>query len=95
VSTPIVAPEQFAAPVLREPAPEQPVAPEPPSAALAPAAAAVDLEALMMGVVADKTGYPAEMLGAHMDLEADLGIDSIKRVEIWRPSASAPPGCPR
>jgi malonyl CoA-acyl carrier protein transacylase len=42
----------------------------------------VDLEALMMTIVAEKTGYPKEMLGTHMELEADLGIDSIKRVEI-------------
>jgi acyl carrier protein len=33
-------------------------------------------------VVSDKTGYPQEMLGMEMDLEADLSIDSIKRVEI-------------
>ncbi|WP_410965976.1 phosphopantetheine-binding protein, partial [Salmonella sp. SAL4438] len=36
----------------------------------------------MMAVVADKTGYPVEMLELSMDMEADLGIDSIKRVEI-------------
>ena len=36
----------------------------------------------MLDVVADKTGYPAEMLDLTMDMEADLGIDSIKRVEI-------------
>ena len=34
-------------------------------------------------VVADKTGYPADMLEPAMALEADLGIDSIKRVEIF------------
>ncbi|NWG32617.1 MAG: SDR family NAD(P)-dependent oxidoreductase, partial [Rhodocyclaceae bacterium] len=28
------------------------------------------------------TGYPAEMLGLDVNIEADLGIDSIKRVEI-------------
>ncbi len=33
-------------------------------------------------MVSDKTGYPAESLGLDMDLESDLGIDSIKRVEI-------------
>ena len=33
-------------------------------------------------VVADKTGYPTEAIGTDLDLEADLGIDSIKRVEI-------------
>src|SRR5207237_6628887 len=42
----------------------------------------IDLEKLLLTIVAEKTGYPAEMLGAHMELEADLGIDSIKRVEI-------------
>src|SRR5205823_9569675 len=31
---------------------------------------------------AEKTGYPAEMLDLGMSLDADLGIDSIKRVEI-------------
>ena len=36
----------------------------------------------MMDVVAEKTGYPTEMLELAMDMEADLGIDSIKRVEI-------------
>ena len=32
--------------------------------------------------MAEKTGYPADMLGLDMALDADLGIDSIKRVEI-------------
>jgi len=34
-------------------------------------------------VVSEKTGYPTEMLELDMDMEADLGIDSIKRVEIF------------
>ncbi len=42
----------------------------------------VDIQTVMMSVVADKTGYPVEMLELEMDMEADLGIDSIKRVEI-------------
>lgn len=37
---------------------------------------------LLLQVVAEKTGYPADMLELEMDMEADLGIDSIKRVEI-------------
>ncbi|HXQ74611.1 MAG TPA: SDR family oxidoreductase, partial [Pyrinomonadaceae bacterium] len=41
-----------------------------------------DLAALLLSVVAEKTGYPAEMLTTEMEMEADLGIDSIKRVEI-------------
>ncbi|MGJ8582313.1 MAG: SDR family NAD(P)-dependent oxidoreductase, partial [Psychromonas sp.] len=40
------------------------------------------IEQIMLSVVADKTGYPAEMLELNMNMEADLGIDSIKRVEI-------------
>ncbi|WP_417698331.1 SDR family oxidoreductase, partial [Psychromonas sp.] len=40
------------------------------------------IEQTMLAVVADKTGYPTEMLELSMDMEADLGIDSIKRVEI-------------
>ena len=43
---------------------------------------AMDLQALLLGIVAERTGYPTEMLGLEADLEADLGIDSIKRVEI-------------
>ena len=38
---------------------------------------------MLLEVVSEKTGYPAEMLEMNMDMEADLGIDSIKRVEIF------------
>jgi malonyl CoA-acyl carrier protein transacylase/NAD(P)-dependent dehydrogenase (short-subunit alcohol dehydrogenase family)/acyl carrier protein len=41
-----------------------------------------DIEAELVGIVAELTGYPVEMLSPDMDLEADLGVDSIKRVEI-------------
>lgn len=41
-----------------------------------------DLTAAILGVVAEMTGYPADMLNLDMNLETDLGIDSIKRVEI-------------
>ena len=37
---------------------------------------------LVLDTVADKTGYPVEMLEPDLSLDADLGIDSIKRVEI-------------
>lgn len=36
----------------------------------------------LLEVVSERTGYPEEMLSLDVDLEADLGIDSIKRVEI-------------
>lgn len=60
----------------------------------APRASGVDLEALMLSVVADKTGYPVEMLELGMALEADLGIDSIKRVEILGAVQEQVPGLP-
>ncbi|MFG0450678.1 SDR family NAD(P)-dependent oxidoreductase [Shewanella sp. YQ_9] len=54
-----------------------------------------DVTALMLQVVADKTGYPAEMLELGMDMEADLGIDSIKRVEILGTVQDALPELPQ
>lgn len=42
----------------------------------------VELTAQMVKLVSDRTGYPSEMLDVDLDLEADLGVDSIKRVEI-------------
>ena len=38
--------------------------------------------AQVVAVVAEKTGYPAELLEPGQALEEDLGIDSLKRVEI-------------
>ena len=46
------------------------------------AVSAEDITAAMMAIVSEKTGYPQEMLEPGMDMESDLGIDSIKRVEI-------------
>ncbi|CAG9001148.1 MAG: hypothetical protein CENE_03165 [Candidatus Celerinatantimonas neptuna] len=37
----------------------------------------------LTAIVSDRTGYPEEMIEPEMDLEADLGIDSIKRLEIF------------
>ncbi|MGL1933320.1 MAG: SDR family NAD(P)-dependent oxidoreductase [Desulfotalea sp.] len=54
----------------------------PVTAIAAPAIDLARIQTVMLDVVADKTGYPAEMLELSMDMEADLGIDSIKRVEI-------------
>jgi len=36
----------------------------------------------LLTVVSEKTGYPRETLELGMDMESDLGIDSIKRVDI-------------
>ena len=37
----------------------------------------------MLSVVADKTGYPPDMLDLELDLEADLGIDTVKQAELF------------
>ncbi|MEH1965741.1 SDR family NAD(P)-dependent oxidoreductase [Nostoc sp.] len=58
--------------------PPEPVAPVPPAVIIDQAT----LSQTLINVVSDKTGYPTEMLELTMDIEADLGIDSIKRVEI-------------
>ncbi len=36
----------------------------------------------LLAVISEKTGYPVDILNPEMELDADLGIDSIKRVEI-------------
>ncbi|MBN1930586.1 MAG: acyltransferase domain-containing protein, partial [Desulfobacterales bacterium] len=41
-----------------------------------------EIKDCLLDVVSELTGYPVQMLALDMDIEADLGIDSIKRVEI-------------
>ena len=62
---------------------QAPVAPVQAAAPTAPAGDSSQLATILLEVVSEKTGYPAEMLELSMDMEADLGIDSIKRVEIF------------
>ncbi len=54
-----------------------------------------DLSQILLTIVSDKTGYPVEMLDLSMDMEADLGIDSIKRVEILGGLLELYPDLPR
>ncbi|MEI6207136.1 MAG: SDR family NAD(P)-dependent oxidoreductase [Desulfuromonadales bacterium] len=48
----------------------------------------------LLAVVSEKTGYPVEMLELEMGLDSDLGIDSIKRVEILSALQERLPGAP-
>ncbi len=64
-----------------KPTPTAEVAPPPATPTPSPAPSS-DLTDTFLAIVAEKTGYPADMLELTMDMEADLGIDSIKRVEI-------------
>lgn len=66
-------------PVVQQPTP----APTPAPVATTPSApASSKITDVLLEVVAEKTGYPTEMLELSMSLDEDLGIDSIKRVEI-------------
>ncbi|WP_437578421.1 SDR family NAD(P)-dependent oxidoreductase [Sorangium sp. So ce887] len=90
-SLPAGAPAAAARPAVAAPAAATPAA----TPAVAPAAAAPaasEVERIVMAVVAETTGYPAEMLGLQMELESDLGIDSIKRVEILSAVRDRTPG---
>ena len=42
-----------------------------------------DIEEKVLEIVAEKTGYPPEMLEPDLDMEADLGIDTVKQVELF------------
>lgn len=86
---PVAAPVAAPAPVAVAPAPvAAPVAAVAPVAAPAPVAASaaqVDggrIKDILLSIVEERTGYPSDMVGLEQNLEADLGIDSIKRVEI-------------
>ena len=72
------------------PAIQEPVVP----AVATPVPAAVDVTALALEVVSEKTGYPVEMLDLDMEMEAGLGIDSIKQVEILSELQERLPGIP-
>jgi len=37
----------------------------------------------ILDIVAEKTGYPKDMLDLDLDLEADLGIDTVKQAEMF------------
>ncbi|MGW4129430.1 SDR family NAD(P)-dependent oxidoreductase [Amycolatopsis japonica] len=70
-------------PVAQEPSPV--AIPETPVVIPEPEAVAVetsDVGDILREILAEKTGYPLEVLEPHLELEGDLGIDSIKRVEV-------------
>ncbi|MGH7130081.1 MAG: acyl carrier protein, partial [Planctomycetaceae bacterium] len=42
-----------------------------------------DLAGFLINFVVEQTGYPPEMVEMDADLEADLGIDSIKKAQLF------------
>ncbi len=55
--------------------------PSPPVAA--PAATDDAIKEKVLDIVAEKSGYPKDMLDLDLDLEADLGIDTVKQAEMF------------
>ncbi len=47
------------------------------------AKSAAEWASLVKERLVESTGYPLEMLEDNLELEADLGIDSVQRAEIW------------
>ncbi len=57
--------------------------PAPTAAASASGNRTADLEQFMVNFVVEQTGYPPEVVELDADLEADLGIDSIKKAQLF------------
>lgn len=70
--------------VLEEQRPKetQPVQAEPEAAKTA-SVTADEVKDRILALVVEKTGYPTEMLDLDLDLEADLGIDTVKQAEMF------------
>ncbi len=54
-----------------------------PPPAIHTAATGQAIQERVLDIVAEKTGYPKEMLDLDLDLEADLGIDTVKQAEMF------------
>jgi acyl transferase domain-containing protein/NAD(P)-dependent dehydrogenase (short-subunit alcohol dehydrogenase family) len=54
-----------------------------PAAAVTQAATDGSIKQKVLGIAAEKTGYPKDMLDLDLDLEADLGIDTVKQAEMF------------
>ena len=68
------------------PAPRPPLAARAPSTATTTTTTTVGGESILdkvLGIVAEKTGYPRDMLDPDLDLEADLGVDTVKQAEVF------------
>ncbi|MBZ5707448.1 MAG: SDR family NAD(P)-dependent oxidoreductase, partial [Acidobacteriia bacterium] len=54
-----------------------------PAAPPKPATAGDPVKERILALVAEKTGYPVDMLDLDLDLEADLGVDTVKQAEVF------------
>ncbi len=79
-AAPTAAPPSPAAPA---PAAPTPAAPSPTPAPVAAAPSVDEVLAAVTAIVAEMTGYPADLLDPDLDLEADLGVDTVKQAEVF------------
>ncbi len=71
-------------PPKRQPVPryQVPGTPEEPAVASTPPGGDA-VEAQVLAIVSEQTGYPTDMLDLDADLEADLGVDTVKQAETF------------
>ena len=81
-ATTVEAPAPVAATVAPSPGSSETTVPAPvPSAIATPTEDSI--KERVLDIVAEKTGYPKDMLDLDLDLEADLGIDTVKQAEMF------------
>ena len=54
-----------------------------PAATSTPTSTADAVKDRVLALVVEKTGYPKDMLDLDLDLEADLGVDTVKQAEMF------------
>jgi acyl transferase domain-containing protein/NAD(P)-dependent dehydrogenase (short-subunit alcohol dehydrogenase family)/acyl carrier protein len=65
------------------PAPSPAPIPTPAAPALVESSPGEDVKQKVLQIIGEKTGYPLDMLDPDLDLEADLGIDTVKQAEMF------------
>ncbi|KAF0107639.1 MAG: beta-ketoacyl synthase [Anaerolineaceae bacterium] len=74
----VLAPATESSPAVQPAAAEEPATPSAVSTV-----SAEEIKAYLLSAVSEKTGYPIEVLELDLDLEADLGIDTVKQAELF------------
>jgi acyl transferase domain-containing protein/acyl carrier protein/NAD(P)-dependent dehydrogenase (short-subunit alcohol dehydrogenase family) len=85
-TAPVVDVKTVSTPSLSKVAPPSvpvPVAAPAPSTPPKPTAGGDPVKERVLALVSEKTGYPVDMLDLDLDLEADLGVDTVKQAEVF------------
>jgi acyl transferase domain-containing protein len=89
VAEPVVEPvtDQIPEPVTEPSAPPEPApVPEPAGGSVGGSVGApseAEVTEAVVGIVSEMTGYPPDLLELDLDLEADLGVDTVKQAEVF------------